>query len=64
MAFNAKVSIALITYNQEKFVSRTIESILNQSYQNFELIIGSIKRSHYTKPPTLKNDEIKDNTGS
>ena len=40
MAFDAKVSIALITYNQEQFVGRTIESILNQSYQNFELIIG------------------------
>lgn len=40
MAFNPKVSIALITHNQEKFVGRTIESILNQSYQNFELIIG------------------------
>lgn len=40
MAFNAKVSIALITYNQEKFVAKTIESILNQSYSNFELLIG------------------------
>lgn len=40
MIFNAKVSIALITYNQEKFVGKTIESILNQSYSNFELLIG------------------------
>lgn len=40
MIFNPKVSIALIAYNQEQFISKSIESILNQSYQNFELLIG------------------------
>jgi glycosyltransferase EpsJ len=34
-----KISIIVATYNCEKYISRLIQSILNQSYQNFELII-------------------------
>jgi len=33
------VSILLCTYNGERFVSEQIESILTQSYKNFELVI-------------------------
>lgn len=33
------VSIALCTYNGERFLSQQLESILNQSYPNFELVI-------------------------
>lgn len=40
MATNPKVSIALIAYNQQDYVGKTIESILNQTYQNFEIIVG------------------------
>ncbi len=34
-----KLSIITITYNAEKFLKRTIESIVAQSYQDFEYII-------------------------
>jgi len=34
-----KVSIILPNYNHEKFLQKRIDSILDQSYQNFELII-------------------------
>ena len=34
-----KVSIVIPTYNSEKFIDRTIKSVLNQTFQNFELII-------------------------
>lgn len=34
-----KLSIVMSVYNQEKFLSKSIESILNQSYTNFEFII-------------------------
>lgn len=34
-----KVSIVLPVYNGEKYLSRAIESILQQTYKNFELII-------------------------
>jgi glycosyltransferase involved in cell wall biosynthesis len=33
------ISIAMCTYNGEKFIQEQIESILNQSYKNIELII-------------------------
>ena len=35
----ALVSIALATYNGEKFIEEQIESILNQSFQDFEIVI-------------------------
>lgn len=37
---NEKISIGLGIYNEEKFVSRMIESILSQTHENFELIIS------------------------
>jgi glycosyltransferase involved in cell wall biosynthesis len=36
---NLKVSIITITYNSEKTLVQTIESVLSQSYQNIEYII-------------------------
>lgn len=33
------VSIIIPCYNTEEFIERTIKSVLNQSYQNFEIII-------------------------
>ena len=34
-----KYSIILPNYNSEKYIRRCIESVLNQTYKNFELII-------------------------
>jgi glycosyltransferase involved in cell wall biosynthesis len=34
------VSILLATYNGEKYISLAIESVLNQSFKDFELLIG------------------------
>lgn len=39
MGTNSKLSVILTVYNSEKFLRKTIESILNQTYKNFELII-------------------------
>ena len=33
------ISVLMSTYNSEKYVYRSIESILNQSYENFEFLI-------------------------
>ena len=33
------VSILLNCYNAEKFISKAIESVLNQTYDNWELIV-------------------------
>ena len=34
-----KVSVVLTSYNHERFIKRSIDSILNQTYKNFEFII-------------------------
>lgn len=34
------VSVFMPTYNQEQFISESIESVINQTYKNWELIIG------------------------
>ncbi len=34
-----EVSVVLVTYNRAKFLPRTLDSILNQTFRNFELII-------------------------
>lgn len=39
MTKNPLVSIITVTYNSEKTVKRTIESVLNQTYSNLEYII-------------------------
>ena len=36
---SVKVSVIMLTFNREKLLGRTIESVLAQSYQNFEFII-------------------------
>ena len=35
-----KVDILIATYNGEKFIKEQIDSILNQTYQNIQLIIS------------------------
>jgi radical SAM protein with 4Fe4S-binding SPASM domain len=34
-----KVSVIIPTYNRPQFIGRAVQSVLNQTYQNFELII-------------------------
>ena len=34
------ISVALTTYNGEKYLSEQLESIINQDYKNFEIIIS------------------------
>lgn len=36
---NKKISVAMCTYNGERFVEEQLKSMLNQTYKNFEIII-------------------------
>ena len=36
---NKKMSVIIPVYNKEKYVTKTIESVLNQTYKNLEIII-------------------------
>jgi len=54
------VSVIIPSFNKEKFISETIQSVLNQSYQNWELIIVDDLSSDRTVD-FIKDFQIKDN---
>lgn len=39
MADNEKISVLVPVYNEEKYLNQCIESVVNQKYQNWELIL-------------------------
>ena len=47
------VSVTMPVYNGEKFIGETIESVLNQTYKNFELIIVNDASTDGTKEKIL-----------
>ena len=67
------VSIITPSYNSEKFISQTINSILNQTYSNWELLItddcssdGTIKiiNSYQSKDARIKLFKLNTNSGA
>lgn len=59
MAKKPLVSIIMSTYNWEKYISESIESVLKQSYNNFEFIIINDSSNDNTEKIILKY-KIKD----
>jgi glycosyltransferase involved in cell wall biosynthesis len=57
------VSVLMTAYNRERYISEAIESVLNQSYKNFELIIvddcSSDKTVEIAKQFELKDSRVK-----
>jgi glycosyltransferase involved in cell wall biosynthesis len=51
------ISIIMATYNDEKYISQTIDSILNQSFENFEfIIINDCSKDNTTEILSKYND--------
>ena len=42
------VSVIVPTYNGEKFIAQTLESIINQDYGNIEIILMNRRRTLVT----------------
>lgn len=67
-----KVSIIIPVYNTEKFIGKTIESVLNQTYKNWEILIfndkskdNSLKiiKKYSKKDKRIKVVDSKENVG-
>lgn len=68
-----KIDILMASYNGSKFIQQQIESILNQTYQNFTLIIGDdystdntpliVKELQKKNPEKIVFFEFKENVG-
>jgi glycosyltransferase involved in cell wall biosynthesis len=69
---NYLVSIITPSYKSEKFISQTIESVINQTYKSWEMIIiddcspdnsNEIIESYYKKDKRIKLLKLKKNSG-
>ena len=43
------VSIIIPYYKKQKFINKTIYSVLNQTYRNFEIIIVNDEPGHFSE---------------
>ena len=68
-----KVSVITPMYNCEKFISETIESVLNQTYTNWEMIIiddcstdksKEIAKQYIERDKRIRLIELKENSGA
>jgi len=64
------VSVVMPAYNEEKYIAEAIKSVLNQTYQNFELIIvnddskdKTIEITKSFKDERIKAIDLKENRG-
>ena len=54
---NPKISVCIPSYNHEKYIGKTIESILNQTYDNFEIIISDDNSGDNTRKVVEKYND-------
>jgi glycosyltransferase involved in cell wall biosynthesis len=51
------ISVVLVTYNRAHVLGKTIDSILNQTYSNFELLICDDYSPDYTQSVCLQYED-------
>lgn len=56
---NKRVSILIVTFNAEKFIQRTIESCLNQSYEDIEILVLDNSSTDGTVETIKKIDNLR-----
>ncbi len=56
---NKKISVIVAVYNTEKYLDRCIESLLNQTYKNMELVIVEDCSTDSSRKLLKKYKEIK-----
>ena len=60
---NPKISVIIPVYNGEQFIETAINSVINQTYTNFEIIVvndGSVDNTReIVNKIALKNEKIK-----
>ena len=54
MTRDIKISVIITTFNKEKFISNTVNSCLNQTFKNFEIIIVDTGSKDKTKNLLMK----------
>ena len=56
-----RFTVAISTYNVEKYVERAVKSVTNQEFNNFEIIIADDSSTDNTMKiiNKLKNDKIR-----
>lgn len=55
--YKPKVSVMIVTYNQEDLISETIESVINQNYKNIEIVVADDASTDNT--PAIINEYAK-----
>ena len=58
-----KFSVVIPVYNGEKFINRSVNSIISQTYENWELIIvndGSVDNTSEIVESVIKNNQQRD----
>lgn len=72
MTSKPKISVIIPTYNRANILPQTIESVLNQTFENFELIIVDdastdntvkVAKSFQEKGERIKIYELEENSG-
>lgn len=62
MSYLKKVSVIIPTFNGDKYINRSIESVLSQTFKDFEIIViddGSINDVYGILKPYIENNIIK-----